>query len=175
VSEERENIVNDNGDELPPEPAGELTPEARLAAAEARAAEYLDGWQRARAEFANARKRLERERGEAYLNASVDIARGLLPILDDLERALGSAPATVAADSWFEGLRLVRRKLQGILENINVKPIEAVGAPFDPNFHEALSLKPADGYESGTIIEELQTGYRLGDRVIRPSLVNVAE
>lgn len=147
----------------------------QLAAAEAKAAEYLDGWQRARAEFANARKRLERERGESYLNASVDIATQLLPILDDYDRALNSVPAAIAQDSWFEGIQLVRRKLQNILENLKVTPIEAVGQPFDPNFHEALSLQSSDEYESGTVIAEAQTGYKLGDRVLRPSLVYVAE
>jgi molecular chaperone GrpE len=174
VSEDNQ-VVDENDVQENVEEAVELGLEERLAKAEAQAAEYLDGWQRARAEFANARKRLERERAEAYLNASVDIARNLIPILDDYDRAIGSVPATIAGDTWFEGLRLLRRKLQVILENINVKPIEALGAAFDPNFHEALALKPSDQYESGTVIEELQTGYRLGDRVIRPSLVNVAE
>lgn len=160
-----------NGETAEPK---ELTLEEQLAAAEAKAAEYLDGWQRARAEFANARKRLEKQRTEAYKNASVDHAAKLLPILDDFDRALANAPAEIEADSWFEGIQLVRRKFQTIMENLKVEAIEAVGQPFDPNFHEALSLKEADGVESGTVIEELVVGYRLGDRVIRPSLVNVA-
>lgn len=152
-----------------------LTLEEQLAAAEAQAAEYLDGWQRARAEFANARKRLERDRVEAVLNARIDIAEKLLPILDDFDRALATVPASIAQDSWFEGIELVRRKLQTTLESMNVTPIEAVGQPFDPNFHEALALQPSDEYESGHVMGELQVGYKLGDRVIRPSLVYVAE
>jgi molecular chaperone GrpE len=147
----------------------------QLAAAEAKAAEYLDGWQRARAEFANARKRLERERSEAYGNASVDIVTQLIPILDDYDRALNSVPAAVAQDKWFEGIQLVRRKLQNILDNLRVTPIQSVGQPFDPNLHEALSLQPSDEYESGTVIAEAQAGYKLGDRVLRPALVYVAE
>jgi molecular chaperone GrpE len=147
----------------------------QLAAAEAQAAEYLDGWQRARAEFANARKRLERERSESYVNASVDIVTQLLPILDDYDRALNSVPAAIAQDKWFEGIQLVRRKLQTILENLRVAPIQAVGQPFDPNVHEALSLQPSNEYESGTVIAEAQAGYKLGDRVLRPALVFVAE
>ena len=154
--------------------AVELTLEEQLAAAQEKAAEYLDGWQRARAEFANARKRLEKQRAEAYKNAAVDHAAKLLPILDDFDRALTNAPAEIEADTWFEGIQLVRRKFQTIMEGLKVEAIEAVGQPFDPNFHEALSLKDADGVESGTVIEELLVGYRLGDRVIRPSLVNVA-
>jgi molecular chaperone GrpE len=148
--------------------------EEQLAAATAQAAEYLDGWQRARAEFANARKRLERERAEAYRNAAVDYARHLLPILDDFDRALGTVPDAIAADPWLEGLRLVRRKLEAILDNLNVERIDALGQPFDPNLHEALSLKEDSGAESGVVVEEVQTGYRIGDRVIRPALVNVS-
>jgi molecular chaperone GrpE len=154
--------------------AVEPTLEELLAAAKEKAAEYLDGWQRERAEFANARKRLEKQRAEAYKNAAVDYAARLLPILDDFDRALTNVPPDIEADSWFEGIQLVRRKLQSIMEGLKVEAIEAVGQPFDPNFHEALSLKDADGVESGTVIEELLVGYRMGDRVIRPSLVNVA-
>ena len=173
-----ESMVNEkteNNEMAGEESADTLTVAEQLAAAEAKAAEYLDGWQRARAEFANARKRLEKERGEAYLNASVDIASQLLPSLDDFDRALNSVPATIAQDKWFEGMALVRRKLQNILENLRVTPIQTVGQPFDPNIHEALSLQPSDEYESGTVIAEAQAGYKLGDRVLRPALVFVAE
>lgn len=140
----------------------------------AQAEEYLDGWQRARAEFANARKRLEKQRAEIYQFASADFSRKLLPVLDDFVRAVESVPEVIAEDTWFEGITLVQKKLNSLLEAMQIEPIEALGQPFDPNFHEALTLVDADGYESGTIVEELQTGYRLGDLVIRPSLVNVA-
>lgn len=166
--------MQDSGTEESTAEAAEPTLEELVAAAEAKAAEYLDGWQRERAEFANARKRLEKQRAEAYKNAAVDHAAKLLPILDDFDRALSNVPPEIAADSWFEGIQLVRRKLQSIMEGLKVEAIEAVGQPFDPNFHEALSLKEADGVESGIVIEELLVGYRMGDRVIRPSLVNVA-
>jgi molecular chaperone GrpE len=162
-------------EEVPPAEAEvELTLEEKLAAAEAQAAEYLDGWQRSRAEYANARKRLERQRAEAFSHAAVAHATTLLPILDDFDRALDNVPQNIAGDGWFEGIVLVRRKLQKLLDDLKVEPIEALGQPFDPNFHEALGLKDVDGAESGTVIEELQTGYRIGDRVIRPALVNVA-
>ena len=146
----------------------------KLSAAEAQAAEYLDGWQRSQAEFDNARKRLKRERAESYTNAAVDYAKKLLPILDDFDRALEIVPAQIEEDSWFEGLVLIKRKLHSILEGLEVEPIEALGQQFDPSFHEALSLQEAEGVDSGTVIEELQVGYRRGDRVIRPALVNVA-
>lgn len=146
----------------------------KLSAAEAQAAEYLDGWQRSQAEFDNARKRLQREKAEAYTNAAVDYAKKLLPILDDFDRALENVPPQIEEDGWFEGLVLIKRKLQAILEGLEVEPIEALGQPFDPSFHEALALQDVDGVESGLVIEELQAGYRRGDRVIRPALVNVA-
>ena len=145
-----------------------------MAIAEAKAAEYLEGWQRARAEFANARKRLERERGEARRNATIDVVGRLLPILDDFERAMESVPGNIANDSWFEGVALVYRKLTSILDNVNIERIEAVGQPFDPNLHEAVLQEESDEYESGVVVRELQTGYRLNDRVIRPAMVVVA-
>ncbi len=148
--------------------------EENLAQSETQAAEYLDGWQRARAEFSNARKRLERERAEAYGKAAIDYAKKVLPILDDFDRALANVPESVEQDEWYEGIILVSRKMHSILMDLNVERIEAVGQPFDPNIHEALSLTEAEGFESGTVVEELQSGYRLGDRVIRPTLVNVA-
>jgi len=155
-------------------PEAELSLEEQLAEAEEKAAEYLDGWQRARAEFANARKRLERQRSEAYSGAAVDFARQLLPVLDDFDRAISNVPESVESEGWFEGVTLIQRKVNGILEQLKVDRIDAVGEPFDPNFHEALALLDGDGIESGIVIDELQVGYRLGDRVIRPSLVNVA-
>ena len=156
----------------------ELDTEAKLRLqleeCQAQADEYLDGWQRARAEFANARKRIEKQRAETYRSASADFSKRLLPVVDDFNRALDSVPEKIAQDSWFEGITLVRKKINGVLEDMNVEPIIAVGEPFDPNVHEALALIEADGFESGTVVEELQTGYRIGDIVIRASLVNVA-
>ena len=152
----------------------DLSLEEQLAEAEARAAEYLDGWQRARAEFANARKRLEKSRIEARRNATVEVIGKLLPILDDFGRALENVPETVAEDDWFAGIALVHRKLVGILEEENIERIDAVGAPFDPNFHEAVMQEESEEYESGVVMKELQSGYRLGERVIRPAMVVVA-
>jgi molecular chaperone GrpE len=174
-------LVEEGQDQVEEIPFEELTVEEQLAVMEAKAseyeakaAEYLDGWQRARAEFANARKRLERQRAEAYSNAAVDYAKKLLPILDDFDRAIDNAPPEIRDSDWFDGITLVQRKLTGILDDLNVQRIEAIGQPFDPNFHEALALMEADGVESGVVIEELQIGYCIGDRVIRPALVNVS-
>lgn len=155
-----------------PEEAPSL--EEQLELAEAKAAEYLDGWQRARAEFANAKKRLERSRVEARRNATVEVIGKILPVLDDFERALENVPETIAEDGWFEGIALIDRKLRDILQSENIERIETVGHPFDPNLHEAVLQEESDEYESGTVVKELQSGYRLDERVIRPAMVIVA-
>lgn len=151
------------------------TLEEQLAAAQAEAADYKDRWLRGQAEFANARKRMDKERIDLYSMATADVIKKLLPALDDFERALANVPETIQENSWLDGMTLVQRKLLNILESFNVSAIEAVGQAFDPNLHEAISQEPSDEYKSGSICRELQKGYRIGDRVIRPSLVTVAE
>ena len=146
--------------------------EVRLADAEAKSAENLDGWQRAVAEFQNFKKRLERDRETDQAAMKADLIRKVLPILDDLERALQSRPQE---DAWFNGIELIERKLQSILEAEGVKRIEAEGAEFDPKFHEAISQEPVDGAESGRVVEVVLSGYTLGERVIRPAQVKVAK
>lgn len=151
------------------------TVEEQLEAAKLEAEDYKDRWLRSQAEFANARKRMEKQRTELYSTATADVIKNLLPILDDYGRALENVPEAISEDSWLEGIQLVQRKLIGMLETYNVTPIAAVGEPFDPNVHEAISQEPSDEHESGVVCRELQTGYKIGDRVIRPSLVIVAE
>ncbi len=147
---------------------------AQLAEAEARAAEYLEGWQRERAELANYRKRVERERTEIYQNARVDVTTRFLPVLDDFERALNAIPEDARPHEWVNGVTLIYRKLQSILEAEGIVAIDALGKPFDPNLHEAISQDENDSFESDHVIEVLQKGYRYGDRVLRPALVRVA-
>jgi molecular chaperone GrpE len=159
----------------PAEPEAVPSLETQLEAAKAEAARNLDGWMRVQAEFANVRKRMEKQRAETYVNATADVATRLLPVLDDFGRALHDVPDELAEHSWVEGMKLVQRKLLTIIEGLNVTPIKAVGEPFDPNFHEAIMQEASDEYESGVVTKELQPGYRMGDRVIRPSLVYVAE
>jgi len=144
---------------------------AQLEESQAQAAEYKDGWQRAVADFANYKKRVEQERALMYQSASGDIIKRYLPIVDDLERALQNKPA----DPWSDGIELIYRKLQGILEAEGVKRMEAEGQMFDPNLHEAMSQEPSEGHASGQIIAVVQQGYMLGERVIRPALVRVAQ
>lgn len=167
-----ETAVTDDG--MEPSPDMPLSLEDELAAAKAEAARNLDGWQRTQAEFANARKRFEKQRVEAYTNANVELVARLLPLLDDFERALESVPVGERDTPLVSGVGLVYRKMQSVLEDLNVEVIPAVGEAFDPNLHEALSQEPSDEYSSGTVVREMRRGYRLGDRVIRPSMVTVA-
>jgi molecular chaperone GrpE len=136
--------------------------------------EYLDGWQRSRAEFANYRKRVERERQQIYQNTASEIIRRYLDVLDDLERALKNVPEDPATAEWAKGIDLIFRKLLTILESEGIKPMDAQGAEFDPNLHEAISQEDNPEVESGHIIEVVRTGYMIGDRVLRPATVRVA-
>ncbi|MBI5841541.1 MAG: nucleotide exchange factor GrpE [Chloroflexi bacterium] len=147
--------------------------QSQLAEAESKASEYKDGWMRSQAEFQNYKKRIERDNEMMYAAMKSDIIRKVLPVLDDLERALQNRPTDSGA--WISGIELIQKKLASILEAEGVKKIEAQGAVFDPNFHEAISHEAADGFESGHVIAVVQNGYMLGDRVIRPALVRVAQ
>jgi molecular chaperone GrpE len=147
---------------------------AALETNEAKAAEYLDGWQRAQAEFTNFRKRQERERELMHFEAVGRVVKRYLPIVDDLQRALKDRPTDNNGASWAEGIELIYRKLISILEAEGVTPIEAEGEMFDPNQHEAVVQSESDEHESGQVIEVLQTGYKMGDRVLRPAMVRVA-
>ena len=156
------------------EPTEPPTLEEQLTAVQAEAEDYKDRWLRSQAEFANARKRMEKQRLDAFSNATANVMTKLLPIVDDFERAMENLPEDISEDSWLEGIQLVQRKLLSTLENFNVTAIEAIGEPFDPNLHEAITQEPTDEFESGAVCRVLQTGYKIGDRVIRPSLVVVA-
>ncbi len=157
-------------------PAAELESlKQKLNEAEARAAEYLDGWQRTQAEFINFRRRLERDRQNEYLAMKAEIIKKFLPVLDDLERALQHPPQESDLQAWVNGVELILRKMQAILEAEGVERIEAEGQMFDPNVHEAISHEQVDGQESGRVIAVVQQGYRIGDRLIRPALVRVAQ
>jgi molecular chaperone GrpE len=137
--------------------------------------EYLDGWQRTLAEFANYKKRVEREQEQAYQNSVGNVVKRYLPIVDDLERALNNRPANNDDAAWLAGIELIYRKMLATLETDGIKVMETEGQLFDPNLHEAIATVPSDDHESGQIIEVLQKGYLLGDRVLRPALVRVAE
>jgi molecular chaperone GrpE len=146
--------------------------EARLEAALAEKDENLRGWQRAQADFANYRRRAEQERAELIKQAEGRLIGDLLPVIDDLDRAIAGLPAELSGMTWVDGILLIERKLRTVLELHGVTPIEAVGQEFDPHQHEAV-LREGEAGEATTVVAELQKGYRLHDRVLRPSLVKV--
>jgi len=153
--------------------------QAELEEIKAQSAEYLEGWQRARAEFANYKRRVEKEQVEAHQNATARVIARYLDVLDDFERALKDKPAesdgAEAAARWVEGVSLIQRKLQNILEAEGVTRIDADGMDFDPKLHEAVTHEASDAHAPGQVIAVARQGYRLGDRVIRPALVRVAK
>jgi molecular chaperone GrpE len=128
---------------------------------------------RTMADFQNYRKRQEDQRKQLEQFATERLVRALLPVLDNFERAIASSD-TATTETIVEGLRAVDRQLRQILESQNVKRIPAVGEHFDPEYHEALVTEPSDEHEENTVVGELEAGYMMGDRVIRPARVRVA-
>ncbi len=174
--EEEVNEIQAEGDAMPEaaeQPSAGLDAlQRQLEDVQAKASEYMDSWARSQAEFQNYKKRIERDTEMMYAGMKGDIIKKMLPVLDDLERALQNRPAE---DAWANGIELIVRKLQNTMESEGVKRIEAEGTAFDPNFHEAISHEPVDEVESGHVIEVVQNGYMLGERVIRPAMVRVAQ
>jgi molecular chaperone GrpE len=146
-----------------------------LEEAKAQAAEYLDGWQRARAEFANYRRRQDQERQELYRSANATLMSRLLPVLDDLERAFQTLPYGLLSLTWIDGVSLVHRKLEATLQAEGLAPVEVEsGQPFDPQLHEAITREVHEDFEEGQVVAEVQKGYKLGERLLRPTLVRVS-
>lgn len=139
------------------------------------AEEYLDGWQRARAEFANFKKRTQRENEHARERIAGEIITHFLGVKDDIERALAKAPETDDFQEWTLGIELIHQKLQALFDAEGVELIDAEGERFDPTFHEAVSFEENDDYEEGLIIDITQPGYKMGERVLRPAMVRVAK
>lgn len=147
---------------------------AKLEQVRAEAEEYKQGWQRARAEFANFRKRVDRERTTLYQEASLDVIARLLPIIDDFERAMLNVPTDIDDHDWVKGVSLIRQKLNTLLDSYDLEEINPVGEPFDPMFHEAVGVDQSDEIASEHVTMVLQKGYAWGDRVVRPAMVRVA-
>jgi len=131
---------------------------------------YLANWQRAQADFINYKRRSEQEKEEISKFANALLMLNLLPVLDDLERALASIPPKLVGFTWVEGISLIERKLRTSLEAQGLSQIKALGEPFDPELHEAAMHGKG---KEGMVVEELQKGYKLHDRVIRPTMVVV--
>jgi len=146
--------------------------EEQIAQAKEEAQKYLANWQRAEADFQNYKRRVEQERDETRRFASAALIINVLPILDDLERALMSLDARLAGLTWFEGIALIHRKILILLENAGVSIIQAEGQQFDPREHEAVMHSEG---EEGKVLAEVQRGYKLYDRVLRPAMVVVGK
>jgi molecular chaperone GrpE len=148
----------------------------QLEEVQAQADEYLDDLRRERAAFQNFKKRQDSERAELQQIAMSGLLRQILPILDDLERALGAVPEDQRDQPWVEGIELIQRKLQTTLEINGVVPVEVEpGQSFDPFIHEAVSYEENDDHSEGEIIGVVQKGYKLGERALRPAMVRVAK
>lgn len=165
--------------ELPPGaesgPTSTAEPAVDVAALQKERDEYHDLLLRTRAEFDNYRKRVERERLEMTETAAFNLLRKLLPVVDDLERALAApADAIGSGEAYRRGVELIHRQLLEFLQQHGVAPIEALGADFDPHLHQAVAHEPVPGHRDGEIVEEYRRGYTVGSRLLRPSMVKVA-
>ena len=147
-------------------------PVDELAAEREKAENYYKNWQRAAADFANFKRRTEQERGETSRLLSAALVINLLPVYDDLDRAVASVDAHLAGLNWVQGVTAIHQKFGRLLESMGVKEIEAADQPFDPACHEAVGRQPG---EEGKVLHVVQKGYQLQDKVIRPAMVIVGE
>lgn len=147
----------------------------KLAEAEAKAAENLDGWQRAQAEFSNYKKRMARDQELQSAEVRGRVLKRYLEVVDDLGRALDHRPEEGAGAEWAAGVELIYKKLLSYLESEGLTRIDPLGELFDANLHEAVTQEESPDHESGVIIEVLRPGYLLGERVLRPAAVKVAK
>jgi molecular chaperone GrpE len=162
-----------------PDRAELIATRAELKRVETENAELRDHLTRRQADFENYRKRVDRERSETYNRVVADVATKLLPVLDNLKRALETEASVESSESdefrhFLSGVDLIYKQLNGVLEALGVKPVAAVGEQFDPHIHEAVVTEATDDYEPDTVMQEIVAGYRLGDKLIRPALVKVA-
>jgi molecular chaperone GrpE len=137
--------------------------------------QFSDGWQRERAEFANYRKRAVRDEEFQRQSSRIDILRKYLDIHDDIDLAVKNMPEHIKEDPWSNGILLIQQKLNNVLKSEGLEPITSEDNEFNPHLHEAISLEENPDVESGKIIETVQQGYRIGERVVRPSRVRVAK
>ncbi len=147
----------------------------RIAALEHEVEEQKNNFLRSMADFKNYKRRTEQEREELIRNANAGLMLKLLPILDDLDRAMSHIPGDIENNPWIDGVKQVQRKFETVLDSEGLKPIQALGEEFDPNLHEAVMYEEGDEANSNKVIQELQRGYKVGDRVLRPTMVKVSK
>ncbi|MGK2964291.1 MAG: nucleotide exchange factor GrpE [Tepidiformaceae bacterium] len=164
--------ADDTATPPPDPPAPNAADDAALAAEREKAEQYYKNWQRSAADFINYKRRIETERAEQARFASAALVINILPIFDDLDRAVGTIDAGLAGLNWVQGITNIHRKFANLLEAMDVHEVEAAGKPFDPALHEAVARQ---GGPEGAVIAVVQKGYTLGDRVIRPAMVVVGD
>ena len=148
--------------------------QAQLEAARQEAKTNMEGWQRARAEFINYKKRTDREMKASFERAAFDTVAKMLPMIDDFGRALENIPDELKDNAWVSGTALILKKFDKLLEDYHIDIVDPVGEPFDPRMHEAIGTDDSSDYESGIVTTTLQKGYVSGEHVLRPALVRVA-
>jgi molecular chaperone GrpE len=146
----------------------------QLEAEQRKSEEYLDLLRRTQADFINYKRRTDQEQNEERIAAQIALLDQILPVLDDLGRALQSTPPELADQPWVLGIMLVARRLMSALEQLGVRQVGRPGEQFDPRWHEALAMQAQPGAREGTILQVTRPGYALGERVIRPAQVIVA-
>ncbi len=179
ASDEDDAPRQESGELKGPAMAELLATRAELKRVEAARTELQETLARRQADFENYRKRIERERTETYNRVVGDVVGKLLPVVDNLRRALDAEASMEAAESdefrhFLHGVELIDKQLRDVLEGLGLQPVEAVGKPFDPHIHEAVATEQSEDYEPDTVVQELVRGYRLGEKLIRPAIVKVA-
>ena len=172
TEKDEEKIENEDSETIEDDYKDAKNLKKALAKEREKAARYKTNWQKAEADLSNYKKRTEQEKNELTKFANSALILNLLPILDDLERAFASITPKLEKLDWVEGVRMIQRKLQSILENQGLSQIECIGKCFDPCFHEAVAHLEG---EEGMVIDEVQKGYELKDKVLRPSMVVVGK
>ena len=162
----------DEGTEEQDEGSGEKQEEASSVDDKKRAEDYLANWQRSQADFSNYKRRMEQERSDLMRYSGASVLGSLLSVVDDMERALANIPPQMLTMTWVEGIAIIYKKLIGALETHGVTEIETTGKDFDPHLHQAISQVAGP---EGVIVTELQKGYQMYDRILRPSLVQVGD
>ena len=182
TSEVSDSGSDNRGEGLPvggPDLAELIASRAELKRLQTALAEAREAVARRQADFENYRKRTERDRGETHNRIVADVARKMLPVVDNLARALEAERSLETQESnefrhFLNGVELINKQLNDVLESLDVHPIVAIGERFDPHIHEAVVTEPSDEFDPDTVTEEIARGYRIGDRLLRPSMVKVA-
>ncbi len=168
-------LVNDITEDIKstgqPAPVADVDMEKLLAQNQ----EYLAGWQRAKADYANLKKEYEQKQLELIKFANIELIKELLPLVDYFKHAFKAVPENERGSNWLEGIRHIQAKLEQTLAYYGIKEMDVVGEKFDPNLHDAIGEVENSGYEAGLVAEELRTGFRWHDKVLQPARVKVAK